>query len=53
MFYGWSDYDVVHVTAKAVRPRPAFLKVGSAEGCQELRENEMRNGVRRLLAIVN
>ena len=41
------------MTAKAVRPRPAFLKVGSAEGCQELREKEMRIGGRLLLAILN
>jgi hypothetical protein len=41
------------VTAKAVRPRPAFLKVVSAKGCQVLRETAMRNGGRLLLAILN
>jgi hypothetical protein len=53
MLYGWSDYDVADVTAKAGRPRPSFLNVGTAEGSRRLRETEMRNGARILFAILN
>jgi hypothetical protein len=53
MLYGWSDYDVADVPAKAGRARPAFLMVVTAEGSQRLRETEMRNGARILFAILN